>query len=704
MARLVLSRYVAFLPLGNARFLCGHAFRGPRNVVDAEQRAMLEAFQAPRDADAYVAASPQRDLVAARIEVMRRHGILVDAELDEDAQLATAFGPHLDTARDGIRRFQMRDAVDPRLRPRLGPATVVPAPRDAWSVVFLGRCLVLPGMDALVELAAAAGISVAATGSFPSDLRLVAEARPDFVVVGDLHRVGLAYGDTRPVQYAQELRGLIAELRRLTAAPILVHNLPVPTCAPDGLAAGTGGLVHRVREIDLDIARLASELDEVYVVDVDQALSLAGKRGLVDDMIVSSHHLGSLTWLVERATREPAPTSHPVAERLAAVGGSRGPLEAEHVIADETLRVMRALRGIDRRKCVVVDLDDTLWPGVLAETGAPFPPDLPVDVYPHHLYLGLHEALLALRARGILLACVSKNDEAVVKELWRYPPALAGAPALQLSDFVTYRINWRDKVDNLLDIAAELDLDVASFAFIDDSPHERAQVQARLPEVRVLGDNPFATRWQLLTDPAFQVPRVTAEARRRSEMVRGQLARERGREGAADPAAFLASLDMACVVRRETDAAALRRIEELVARTTQLNTTGERRTRDELARLEVFALAARDRFADYGVVGACLVDDHAIVQLVLSCRVIGLRLEQVLLRAVVSELCRRAPERAVCGVLVPTSRNAPARHVFADAGFASADGARWTIDRAALAAAAPLPPYAITYDGLTPGA
>ena len=67
------------------------------------------------------------------------------------------------------------------------------------------------------------------------------------------------------------------------------------------------------------------------------------------------------------------------------------------------IRVMLALRGLGRRKVIVVDLDETLWPGVLAETGAPFPPQLPEEVHPHHLYLGLHEALLALSDRGFLL-------------------------------------------------------------------------------------------------------------------------------------------------------------------------------------------------------------------------------------------------------------------------------------------------------------
>ncbi len=693
--RLVLSRHAAFVPLGAGLHLCGHAFHGPRNVVDDEQRAMLDAFAAPRDRDAYLAGidPARRALVAARLDVLIRQALLVDADADEDARLRAAFGTRVESVRDGLRHHQQREAVDPRVRPAVGPAPVVAAPRATWKVVYLGLCVVLPSMDALVQLGAAQGLAIDAVGSFPADTALVAEARPDFVVIGDLPRVGLGYRDPRPPQYARALRALIDDVRRRTAAPILVHNLPAPTCPLGGLAdRGVDGAINRVRAQNLELAALADEVADVHVVDLDHAFGLVGTRGLVDDQVVVAHHLGSLSWLAERAHREPAPTALPIAAHLDALAA--GPLAAEYVTAAEDLRTMRAIAGVGRRKCVVVDLDDTLWPGVLAETGAPFPPDLPVDVYPHHLYLGLHEALLALRDRGVLLACVSKNDERVVRELWRYPSTFAGLSALTLDDFATHRINWRDKVENLEEIAAELGLAPDAIAFVDDNAHERARVHARLPEVMVLGENPFAVRGVLLTDPAFQVPRPTDEARRRTAMVRGQLARERS-QGEHDEASFRDGLGMTCAVRRERDGRHLPRIAELLTRTTQLNTTGRRFTTDELADLAVYALAARDRHADYGLVGACVVEGDTLAQVVLSCRVLGLGLELVLIDAVARDLWRH--HGAVRGRLVATARNQPARDLFARAGFVD-DGEEWRLP--ALASLPPLPPYAVTRDGL----
>ncbi len=702
---LVLTRHISFLPLESGLVLCGHAFKGPRNVVDLEQRAHLDAFRWPTEVDAYVQRhggdAAGRELLTARIAVWYRQGLLVDASTDEDRVLAREFGSTVDDVRGGVRRAQMRSLHDPRTRGLVGAAPVVPAPVATWKVVYLGLCLVLPGLDGLIELASRQGIAVEGIGSFPLDVDLVAEQQPDFVVIGDLPRVGLGWRDTRPLQYVAEVRAQVAAVRARTAAPILVRNLIAPTCSLGGLAdRGADSHINRVRALNVELAALAAELDEVYIVDIDQALSLAGKAGLVDDMVVLSHHLGSMTWLVERAHREPlASSAYDAAELLHAVGHPRERLAAEHVIAAEDLRVMSALRGVGRRKVVVVDLDETLWPGILAETGAPFPPDLAVDVYPHHLYLGLHEALLALRDRGILLACVSKNDREVVEALWKYPSTFDGLPRLTLADFVTSRIDWNDKADHLISIAAELDLAIETFAFIDDSPREREAVRERLPGVMVLGANPFGVRWTLLTDPAFQVPTVSDEARRRSEMVKGQLAREETRAVAADPAAFRASLDLRCTLRRETDETHLARVTELIHRTTQLNTTGERPSNAELRALTIYTLTAVDRFADYGLIGACIVDGDEIRQLVLSCRVIGLGLDELLLHAAAADTARRTGATAIHGRLIATTRNAPARGVFARAGFSidHTDPQRWTFDTAS-----PVPdvPYVITRDGV----
>ena len=241
--------------------------------------------------------------------------------------------------------------------------------------------------------------------------------------------------------------------------------------------------------------------------------------------------------------------------------------------------------GLDRKKCVIVDLDGTLWPGVLAETGSPFAWDPAVSGAFSHigLYFGLHEALLCLKRRGIVLACVSKNDEATVRELWKYPDHYPRQRLLTLDDFVTWRINWNDKVDNIRSIADQLGFALDAFLFIDDHPIERDRVRRRLSEVEVWGESPFGLRRALLDDPRLQLPRITAETAARTELVKAQLGREQFRAEALNEADYIASLNIQCSIERLGAGAALERIAELFQRTTQFNTTGRTFSAAELA-------------------------------------------------------------------------------------------------------------------------
>jgi FkbH-like protein len=337
--------------------------------------------------------------------------------------------------------------------------------------------------------------------------------------------------------------------------------------------------------------------------------------------------------------------------------------------------------GLGRKKCVIVDLDGTLWPGVLAETGAPFAwtPEISGANSFVGLYFGLHEALKALKHRGVLLACVSKNDEALVRELWRYPDDYPHERLLTPDDFVTWRVNWDDKAANIASIAEELGFALDAFAFIDDHPVERERVRQALPQVDVLGEDPFALRRILLTDPRFQVLDVTEESAARTGLVKTQLGRERQRAEAADKDGFLASLQVETTFDRSAAGSPLlARIGELFQRTTQFNTTGRTFSGAELEALaaagDVFTAHCRDRFGDYGLVAAAVVEDGEIAAFAMSCRVIGLKVEHRFLGFVLDALATRHSE-ALARIL-ETPRNGPVRHLYADNGFAL-DGNVW---------------------------
>jgi FkbH-like protein len=295
----------------------------------------------------------------------------------------------------------------------------------------------------------------------------------------------------------------------------------------------------------------------------------------------------------------------------------------------------------------------------------------PVEGWP----LGVIEALQFLKKRGVLLAIVSRNDEARIVQVW--DSIMLGR--LRLDDFAIRKINWRPKVENLEDIIREVNILPRGVVFIDDNPVERAGVKAALPEVRVLGAHPYLIRRILLWAPEMQVGVVTEESARRTEMVQAQVAREADRRSMSR-SEFLASLDVK-VRMIEIAGAGHRqfpRALELINKTNQFNTTGRRWTQADcvaaFAQGGVFrAFEVQDRFTHYGLVGVVATQAGRIEQFVMSCRVLGLDVE----KAVVAELSRRLQNGGdVVALLEETDANFPCRDLYARCGF-TADGGHW---------------------------
>ncbi len=300
----------------------------------------------------------------------------------------------------------------------------------------------------------------------------------------------------------------------------------------------------------------------------------------------------------------------------------------------------------------------------------------------------LHRELRDLRSRGILLAITSKNEEAdVLTVLREHPDCL-----LKEADFAACRINWIDKATNIEEIAAELNLGLEHFVFIDDNPVECEWVRSRLPEVRV-----FQYPAQLGIDGTIEGLRlfdslvVTDEDRTRTELYIADRDRKAAASDALSPEDYLRSLKNVVVIDRPRNHQ-LARVAQLMQKTNQFNLTTRRHDRAALeAMLEnpdvgIFCMELNDRFGSSGLIGVGIVKcsgDVAIVDtLLMSCRVLGRNVESVL----VSQLAAFAASRGaheLQGEYIRSVRNGQVSDLYTRLGFKGPDTGglwRWSLD------------------------
>ena len=698
------SRFIHQLALGDDRVLIVHAVSQRRLTVDRSVNAVIDYFAEPRrwPGDGTVLAglvTYDRDALGACVDSLVERKILTDKSADGElaevtAKLGATYGRDPLELLDSYRR-SLKEGAEAYWSAGVaqGIADFAGGKRRV-DVVLFGDCDIQMEADFLRREASRRGLDLRVAAAFPDDFRFVSEHEHDAVIIGALRsRHSLTMPPPEPnaaahAAYIAEASHMLERLRERTAAPILIDNLPEPTVQPLGLAErGLSGHRNRFRLANLVLFDLVESYTDVHVVDVAAALGSAGSETMLDDGQVGFTHMGSPGWLLQRPDSEKAavhgifPDSAPLAR---AVSGD--PYSREALMARAHADALTTVLGHDRKKCVIVDLDGILWPGVLAETGSPFAWDPAISGMFSHvgLYFGLHEALLCLKRRGVVLACVSKNDEATVRELWRYPDHYPRSRLLTPDDFVTWRVNWNDKVENIRSIAGELGFALDAFLFIDDHPVERDRVRQRLPEVEVWGDDLFSLRRRLLNDPRLQLPCITAESTARTDLVKAQLNRRHLRADSMNEGDYVASLQIQCRIGRETGTSKLSRISELFQRTTQFNATGRKFTVTELNDLIegpdtcVFSMEVSDRFGDHGLVGVAVIERGEITGLVLSCRVLGLGVEHQFVRYMIETL--KADLGDLSGRIVETPRNSPVRNIYRDLGFTQRGDGLWRLE------------------------
>jgi len=342
-------------------------------------------------------------------------------------------------------------------------------------------------------------------------------------------------------------------------------------------------------------------------------------------------------------------------------------------VAFRLAAVVGAILGINR-KCLVVDLDGTLWGDVIGDVGLEGI-ELGEGTPRGEAFKAFQQHLKTLHDRGVLLAVCSKNDEANARlPFERHPETV-----LRMDDFSAFYANWKPKSENLRAIAQELDLSPAALVFVDDNLAECEQVRQALPEVGIveLPEDPAIYPRELDAGCWFETVRITDEDRKRNEQYRLRTLTQQVSEQAVDLSDFLASLQMQAKIERIDDTN-LARTTQLINKTNQFNLTTRRLTQSEVQRIsedsshESLAVRLADRFGDHGLISVMTshVDGRALVidDWLMSCRVLKRGIERFLR----NELVTRARDRGleeIRGIFIPTGRNELVRDLYSELGF-----------------------------------
>ena len=483
--------------------------------------------------------------------------------------------------------------------------------------------------------------------------------RPDVVVIA-VHEaeVRLGGGSSSPQEEIEgevnRWTGLWGLLKSRTNARVIQHNFSVPSEIAEG-HLGTRLSGSRYNMIQALNARLGEEAGaEVSIVDCERLSAWVGKQRWFDPRY---------WYLAKQAVA----------------------LDAIPLLARHTAAVISAGLGINR-KCLVLDLDNTLWGGVIAEDGIH---GVALGHGPNgEAFAAFQEYVIGLKRKGIILAVCSKNNhDDAVEPFLKHPDM-----RIKLEDIALFIANWNPKPDNLRRIAQELNLGLDSLVFVDDSAVECAAVRHALPEVDVipLPVDPADYVRRLAEYLQFETAWLTAEDKKRADQYRARV-QVRQLESTADSIeAFHRNLRMEAMVVPFMDVD-LPRIAQLVGKTNQFNLTTRRHS---VARLREFmthpdcvhlALRLRDRFADHGLVSVMIGMREgttlSIDTWLMSCRVIGRAVETAMLAA----LCHEA-QQAGCtklrGTYAPTEKNSLVATVYGRCGFdlieESSDSSVWT--------------------------
>lgn len=453
--------------------------------------------------------------------------------------------------------------------------------------------------------------------------------------------------------HIENLGNLYKTIKSRLSSKILYYNLAEFS---DGIFGNFSNKVdisfnYQIKKLNFNLMDLSRELKDLFIVDLNSVSQLIGRKEFFNSRL---YYQASL-----------------------AIS-----LDALPLVAKQTLDSILALRG-QVKKCLIFDLDNTLWGGVIGDDGI------------EKIELGnlgngkAHSELQRwgkqLKERGIILAVCSKNEEYNAKDPFLNHPEMI----LKLEDFAIFVANWNNKADNIRDIQKVLNIGFDSMVFIDDNPYERNLVRENLPEVCVpeLPEDPVDYVDFLRNENIFETGSHSLNDEKRTEQYRAEAERIVFQKSFSDPGEYLASLKMKANIQ-EFGKFNIPRVAQLAERSNQFNLRTIRYSEAEITSISEaenkigLSYSLEDKYGDYGIIAVIILDinsDHLFIDTwIMSCRVLKRGVEWFILNDL-AERCKDLDKPKLIGEYIPTKKNKLVKDHYQSLGFVEDEG-KWVLE------------------------
>lgn len=440
-----------------------------------------------------------------------------------------------------------------------------------------------------------------------------------------------------------EIKELIIKLRGNSKANIIIHNFNVPNYSPLGILENTQqfGFKDSIRYLNLNLQKMSINDPNLFIFDYDAFCSKRGDRNTID---YKMYYLADM----------------------------RLPINYLVELCDDYLGYIKPLVSIVK-KCIVLDLDNTLWGGILGEVGIS---GIQLGPTPEgRSYWEFQKYLLSLHQKGIIFAINSRNNLTEVLNVLRKHPYMV----LNEEHFSAIEANWQNKVTNMKSIAKQLNIGLDSFVFLDDDPYNRDLIRKNLKEVTVvdLPEDKSLYLDTLINLNEFNTLQITEEDKNRGKMYIWEKKRQELEKSVSDIEEFVKSLQVTIEIEQANEFN-IPRISQLSQKTNQFNMTTKRYLEDDLIRFnssnDYLVLSAKviDKFGDYGLTGVVIIQKKGLAWIIdsflLSCRILGRKIEESILSHLIKEAKKQKIQKLI-GQFIKTEKNAPAENFYRNNSF-----------------------------------